>query len=243
MVLATKAVFRTGLGPNDAGASRQHILDAVDASLRRLETDYIDLYQLHGFDQETPLEETLQTLNDLVRAGKVRYIGCSNYAAWQIVKALGISERNRWARFVSHQPEYSPPIGRSSGRLCRQASPKGLVRSSTFPGRRPAERQVQAGRGAARGLRAVTQGPRFAESWLTDRNFTLAETMTAIAAEVGCSLSQLTLAWVMAKPGIASAIVGATRVEQLAENLKACDVKLTDEIIRRVDDASATFVG
>ena len=122
VVLATKAVFRTGPGPNDAGASRQHILDAVDASLRRLETDYIDLYQMHGFDPETPLEETLQTLNDLVRAGKVRYIGCSNYAAWQIVKALGISERNGWARFVSHQPEYSP----ANRKIEREVVPAGI---------------------------------------------------------------------------------------------------------------------
>ncbi len=242
-VLASKCVGRMGSGPNDAGASRQHILDAVDASLKRLETDYIDLYQMHMWDSETPLEETLRTLDDLVRWGKVRYIGCSNYAAWQLVKALGISERQGYVRFVSNQPEYSPvnrhierelvPAGLSEGvgQIVYFPLAGGLFTGKYKQGEQPPE-----------GSRALTQGERFSNRFLTPQNFAVAQKLAAIGDEAGISLPHLVLAWVMAKPGIASAIVGATKVAQLEDNLGACEVKLTAEIIKVVDEATVPFI-
>lgn len=243
VVLATKGHGRMGLGPNEAGSSRQHLLDAVDASLRRLETDYIDLYQLHSWDGETPLEETLETLNDLVRWGKVRYIGCSNFAGWQIVKALGIAERRGWARLISNQPEYSP----ANRQIERELIPAGLsegvgqivyfpLAGGLFTGKYKRNEAPPAG------SRAITQGERFVNRWLNERNFTLAEQMEAVAAEVGISVAHLAIAWCMAKPGVSSAIVGASRVEQVVDNVGAASVKLSPETIQKVDEISAAFV-
>lgn len=241
-VLATKVYFRMGNGANDAGLSRQHILDGVDASLKRLQTDYIDLYQVHNFDPDSPLEETLQVLNDLVRWGKVRYIGCSNFAAWQIVKALSISERHGWARFISNQPEYSA----ANRQIEREVIPAGLsegvgqivyfpLAGGLFTGK------YKRGEAPPEGSRAITQGERFSNRWLTDRNFTLAEGMERVAAEVGISVSHLAIAWAVAKPGVASAIVGASKVEQLIDNLGAAEVKLSPEVVKAVDDLSVAF--
>jgi len=242
-VLATKVFYPVGTGPNEAGSSRVHILDAVDASLRRLEVDYIDLYQLHDWDPVTPLEETLRTLDDLVRWGKVRYVGCSNFAAWQMVKALGISERRGLVRFISSQPEYSPlrrqieremvPAGLAEGvgQIVYFPLAGGLLTGKYWPGTEPPV-----------GSRAVTQGSRFVSRWLTERNFALADRLAALAAEAGLSLTHLTLAWVMAKPGVASAIVGATKVAQLQENLGACEVSLSPDLMVKIDAASAEFV-
>lgn len=242
-VLATKCWFPMGEGPNDRGLSRQHILDAVDASLRRLQTDYIDLYQMHNWDPETPLEETLQTLDDLVRWGKVRYIGCSNFAGWQFVKALGISERRGWARFISNQPEYSP----ANRKIERDVVPAGIAEGvgqivyfplagGLFTGKYKRDEAPPAD------SRAVTQGERFTNRWMTDRNFTLVERMTEIAGEAGISLPHLAIAWAMAKPGVTSAIVGASKVAQLVDNIGATEVKLSPDVIRRVDEMSADFV-
>lgn len=241
-VLATKGNGRMGQGPNDAGNSRQHLIDAVDASLKRLETDYIDLYQLHNWDGQTPLEETLETLNDLVRWGKIRYIGCSNFAAWQIVKALGISERRGWARFVSNQPEYSP----ANRQIERELIPAGIsegvgqivyfpLAGGLFTGK------YKRDEAPPEGSRAITQGERFVNRWMNDRNFTLVEQMTAIANEAGIPLPHLAIAWCMAKPGVSAAIVGASKVEQVADNVGAANVKLSPEIIEKVDEVSAAF--
>lgn len=239
-VLATKVCKPMGDGPHDAGASRQHILDAVDASLRRLGTDYIDLYQIHQWDPATPLEETLRTLDDLVRWGKVRYIGCSNFAAWQIVKALAISDRHGWARFISNQPEYSParrdiereilPMGLSEGvgQIVYWALAGGLFTGKYRRGEDPPP-----------GSRA-TRSPLFTnKGWLTDPYLTLTERLTAIADAAGLRLPHLVLAWVMARPGVTSAIVGATRVEQLTDNLAACDVRLPADVMAAVDACAA----
>jgi aryl-alcohol dehydrogenase-like predicted oxidoreductase len=242
-VLATKGWFPMGEGPNDRGLSRKHILDAVDASLRRLQTDYIDLYQMHNWDPETPLEETLETLNDLVRSGKVRYIGCSNFAGWQFVKALGISERRGWARFISNQPEYSP----ANRKIERDVIPAGIAEGvgqivyfplagGLFTGK------YKRNEAPPEDSRAITQGERFKTRWMTDRNFTLVERMTEIAAEAGISLPHLAIAWAMAKPGVTSAIVGASKVAQLTDNIGACEAKLTPEVIKLVDEVSADFV-
>jgi aryl-alcohol dehydrogenase-like predicted oxidoreductase len=239
-VVATKVNGPMGPGPNNLGNSRQHILDGVDASLRRLGTDYIDLYQLHNWDPLVPVEETLRVLDDLVRWGKVRYLGCSNWAAWQIVKALGLSDRNGWVRFVSNQPEYSP-VNRI---IEREIIPAGIsegvgqivyfpLAGGLFSGKYRRDTEAPAG------SRAVTQGARFSNKFLTDRNFTMMERLERVAVEVGVSLPNLVLAWAMAKPGISSVIVGATKVEQLEQNLGATDVKLSVEVIQQVDEISA----
>jgi aryl-alcohol dehydrogenase-like predicted oxidoreductase len=241
-VLATKVNGRMGSGPNNLGNSRQHILDGVDASLRRLGTDYIDLYQLHNWDPLVPVAETLRVLDDLVRWGKVRYVGCSNWAAWQIVKALGLSDRNGWARFVSNQPEYSP-VNRI---IEREIIPAGIsegvgqivyfpLAGGLFSGKYRRDTEAPAG------SRALTQGARFANRFLIERNFTVMEQLEKVAAEVSVSLPNLVLAWAMAKPGISSVIVGATKVEQLVQNLGATDVKLSAEVIQQVDEISASF--
>ena len=242
-VLATKVFNRMGPGPNDAGLSRGHILDAVDASLRRLDLDYIDLYQLHDWDPGTPLEETLRTLDDLVRWGKVRYVGCSNFAAWQMVKALGIAEREGLARFISSQPEYSPVNREIERELIPAGLAEGVGQLVYFPlAGGLLTGKYRQGEALPEGSRALTQGSRFVSRWLTERNFALAGHLAGIAAEAGVSLTHLTLAWVMAKPGVTSAIVGATKVPQLLDNLGACEVRLGAEVLAQVDATSAAFV-
>lgn len=243
VVLATKGWWRVGDGPNDAGSSRQHILDAVDASLRRLGTDYIDLYQMHGWESETPLEETLEVLNDLVRWGKVRYIGCSNYAAWQIAKAIGIQERRGFARYISHQPEYSPANRAIEREIIPACLSEGVGQIVYFPlAGGLFTGKYRRGQEAPAGSRAVTQGERFTKRWFTERNFDLVEQLSSVAQEAGISLPLLALAWAMAKPGVTSAIVGASRPEQVETNVAACDVRLAPEVIHRVDELSAAYI-
>lgn len=239
-VVATKGFGRMGPGPNDAGASRQHLLDAVDASLRRLETDYIDLYQMHDWDAHTPLEETLRTLDDLVRWGKVRYIGCSNYAAWQMVKALAVSDRHGWARFVANQPEYSPAHRAIEKEMVPAGLAEGVGQIVYFPlAGGIFSGKYRRGEAPPPGSRAVTAGERFVGRFLTDRNFTLAERLGEVAAAADLSLPHLVLAWIIARPGVASAIVGATSAAQVRENAAAGEVKLTPEQIRQVDELTA----
>ncbi len=239
-ILATKGFGRMGDGPNDTGASRKHLLDALDASLKRLETDYVDLYQIHTWDPNTPIEETMKTLDDLVRWGKVRYIGCSNYAAWQIMKSLWVSDKNSWERFISNQPEYSP----ANRAIEREIIPAGLAEgvgqivyfplaAGLFTGK------YKRGEAVPAGSRAEKQGERFVNRWFTEANWALAEQMQAIADQLGISLSHLALAWAMAKPGVTSAIVGASKPAQVVDNAKACDVKLSPDVIARIDEISA----
>jgi len=239
-ILATKGYGRMGEGPNDTGASRKHLLDAVDASLKRLGTDYIDLYQMHSWDETTPIEESLKTLDDLVRWGKVRYIGCSNYAAWQIMKSLWVSDRHGWERFVSNQPEYSP----ANRQIEREIIPAGLAEgvgqivyfplaAGLFTGK------YKRGEALPAGSRAEKVGERFTNRWFTEANWRLAEQMQAIADQASISLSHLALAWAMAKPGVTSAIVGASRPEQVVENAGACEVRLSPEVIAQIDQISA----
>lgn len=239
-VLATKGYGRMGDGPNDAGASRKHILDAVDASLKRLDTDYIDLYQMHNWDPNTPIEETLKTLDDLVRWGKVRYIGCSNYTAWQIMKSLWVSDKLGLERFVSHQPEYSPANREIEREIIPASLAEGVGQIVYFPlAGGLLTGKYKKGEPVPAGSRAEKVGDRFTSRWFTEANWTLAAQMEALAAELSLSVSHLTLAWVMAKPGVTSAIVGASRVEQVVDNAKACDVKLSPEVIARIDAISA----
>jgi len=241
VILASKCGMAVGDGPNDRGSSRAHIMREVEGSLRRLGTDWIDLYQIHEFDPDTPLEETLRALDDLVRQGKVRYVGCSNYAAWQLAKALGISERLHLTRYVSIQPPYSPADRGIERELVPLCLDQGVGILTYFPlaggiltGKYRPEGPPPPG------SRAVTQ-PRFAQR-LTERNLRLAEGIAAIAARLGITPAQLALAWALHKPGITSVLVGATRVEQQAENLQAVQVTLAAETVQEIDELSADFV-
>ena len=229
VLLATKARMPMGDGPNDAGLSRHHIIRSCEASLRRLGTDYIDLYQVHEWDGQTPLEETLGALDDLVNSGKVRYIGCSNYAGWQLMKALGISERRGFQRFVSQQIYYSlqardaeyelVPVGLDQGVGILVWSPlAGGLLSGKY--RRGQDRPE-----GSRHLTDWNEPPVRDEDQLYD----IIEALVEIAEAHGVSPAQVALAWTLGRPGVASLIVGARTEEQLADNLGAADLALADD--------------
>jgi len=241
VVLATKCALKVGDGPNDEGASRFHIMREVERSLARLATDHIDLYQIHTWDARTPLEETLRALDDLILAGKVRYIGCSNYAAWQLCRALWISDRRGFVRYESVQPAYSPADRRIEPELvpCCVAEGVGLIVYFPLAGG-VLTGKYRPGSPPPQGSRALTQ-PQFAKR-MNEQNLRLAQDMAGLASEIGCTVSQLTLAWVMQRPGITSALVGATKVAQQAENLKAVDLTVPPQILDRVTELSAAFV-
>jgi aryl-alcohol dehydrogenase-like predicted oxidoreductase len=240
-VVATKFGLKVGDGPNDEGGSRGHIMREVDRSLARPGTDYIDLYQMHDWDGRTPLDETLRALDDLVRAGKVRYIGCSNYAAWQVTRALWFSDRRGLVRYESVQPAYSPADRRIETELVPCCLAEGLGLLVYFPlAGGVLTGKYKAGTPPPQGSRAVTQ-PQFTKR-LTDQNLRLAQDMGGLASEIGCTVSQLTLAWVMQRPGITSALVGATKVAQQDDNLKAVELHVPPEILDRITELSAGFV-
>jgi 1-deoxyxylulose-5-phosphate synthase len=240
-VVATKCALKVGDGPNDEGASRTHIMREIDRSLARLATDYVDLYQIHTWDERTPLEETMRALDDLVRGGKVRYVGCSNYAAWQVARALWVSDRRGFVHYDSVQPAYSPADRRIEAELVPCCLAEGLGLLVYFPlAGGVLTGKYKPGTPPPQGSRAVTQ-PQFARR-LTEQNLRLAQDMTGLASEIGATISQLTLAWVMSRPGITSALVGATKVAQQQENLKAVDLKVPQQILDRVTELSAAFV-
>ena len=240
-LIATKCAGKVGDGPNDYGISRWHIVRELERSLRRLETDYVDLYQMHSFDPLTPMDETLRALDDLVRQGKVRYIGCSNFAAWQVCKALWTSDRHDLVRYDSVQPAYSPAdrrietelvplcLDQGVGLLVYFPLAGGILTGKYKPGAEPPE-----------GSRAVTQ-PQF-RTRINERSLAFADAMERLAEEAGITVAQLTLAWVIGRPGVTSALVGATRVAQQEENLKSVDIELAPEIAQRIDDLSREFV-
>lgn len=241
-ILATKCWYPMGEGPNDRGISRKHIMDAVDASLKRLGTDYIDLYQMHNWDPSTPIEESMRALDDLVRSGKVRYIGCSNFAGWQIVKANAVADQKGYVRFVSNQPEYSPANRKIEAEVIPAGLADGVGQIVYFPlAGGLLTGKYHRNEAPPAGSRAITQGERFVKRWFTDANWSLAEGMEAVAREGGLSLPHLTLAWVMARPGVTAAIVGASRPEQVVQNAAACDVALSAEAMARVEELSAAF--
>jgi aryl-alcohol dehydrogenase-like predicted oxidoreductase len=239
VVLASKCRGATGTGPNDQGLSRKHIIAACDASLRRLGTDYLDLYQAHHPDPATPIDETLDALTDLVRAGKVRYIGCSNFQAWRLAEALAESERQRLARFVSVQPRYNLlfrmiedeilPLCASQGLAVMAYNPlAGGVLTGRYRGVREAQPDT---RFTLEGSGAMYQRRYWQEAMLVE-----VERLGEIVEERGQALTQVALAWVLAQPAITCAIVGASRPEQLADSLPAVDVALDPEILRACDD-------
>ncbi len=235
VVLATKVGLPTGRGRNDRGHSRVHIIREVERSLRRLQTDYIDLYQLHYFDPNTPMEETLSALNDLVRQGKVRYIGCSNYAAWQIAKAQGISERLNMEKFVSVQSEYnllSRGIEKELLPFCESEKVGVMIYS-------PMARGVLSGkyknRSDAPPESRKARGEELIKKYFTDENFKLVEQYQDLAQQYEVNLSQFSLAWVLSQSAVTSAIIGASKVHHVTDALKAADWKWSKELIERVN--------
>ncbi len=237
LVLATKAQGRMGPGPNEIGLSRSHIMKAVEDSLKRLQTDYIDLYQIHGFDQLTPFEETLSTLNDLVRQGMVRYIGASNLAAWQLMKALGISESKSWARFESLQAYYTI-AGRD---LERELIPLlkdqqvGLMVWSPLAGGLLSGKFSSDGEEIEGTRRASFDFPPVNK----ERAFNAVDVMREIATSHNVSVANIALAWLLHQEVVTSVIIGAKTMAQLEDNLKAPNVKLSDEELKRLDEVSA----
>ena len=240
-LVATKAGMEIGEGPNNRGASRYHLMRELEASLKRLQTDYVDLYQIHAFDPETPQEETLRTLDDMVRAGKVRYIGASNFAAWQLCAALWVSDRRGFVRYETVQPSYSlgdRAVERELVPLCQD---QGIGLIAYFPlAGGILTGKYRRGAPPPQGSRALTT-PHFAAR-LNEPHLRLAEEVTAMAGEVGCTPSQLALAWLIRQPTVASAIVGATRPAQVEENLGALGVDLPEPVLARLDEASRPFV-
>jgi aryl-alcohol dehydrogenase-like predicted oxidoreductase len=240
-IISTKVTFPMGPGPNDSGASRYHLIRACEASLRRLGTDYIDLYHLHNFDAATPVEETLNALDDLVRSGKIRYIGCSNFSGWHLMKALAVSERHNLARFVAHQAYYSL-VGREyEWELMPLAIDQkiGTVAWSPLGWGRLTGR-IRRGQPLPEGSRlqnSVTAdgGPQVPEEYL----YRVVDALDAVAAETDKTVPQIALNWVLQRPTVASIVIGARNEEQLRQNLGAVGWKLTPEHVAKLEAASA----
>ena len=234
VVIATKFYPPTGPGPNQRGASRKHIVAAVDASLKRLGVDYIDLYQQHAWDATTPLEETLWALDDLVRAGKVLYVGGSNFNAAQLRQALELQATNRWTRFISMQVQYNL-IWREDERelipLC-EAEGVGVTAWSALA------RGFLAGNRTADGKGATTRAkndPMASSLYFRDNDFAVQATLAEVAAERGAPPMQIALAWIASRPGLTAPIIGATKLEQLDQAVAATEVTLTDDEVRRLE--------
>jgi len=235
VVVATKALGPMGEGVNDRGASRVHLLHQIDASLERLGLDHVDLYQIHGWDPATPVEETLRALDRIVSSGRARYVGVSNWAAWQIMKALGISERLGLERFVSLQAYYSlagRDIEREIAPLL-QSEGLGLMVWSPLAGGFLSGKYSRGGE--ANGRRATFDFPPVD----ADKAYDVIDVMREIAQGHGCTVAQVALAWLLAKPAVSSVIVGAKRPDQLSDNLGAVEIRLLTEDIERLDTASA----
>jgi aryl-alcohol dehydrogenase-like predicted oxidoreductase len=236
VLIATKATFPTGPGPNDVGSSRYHLMQSVEASLRRLKTDHVELLQIHGYDAMTPLEETLQTLDDLVRSGKVLYIGCSNYSGWQLMKALAISDRYGLARFVTHQAYYSlvgrdfewelMPLGIDQGVGTMAWSPLGFARLTGKIRRGVALPETSR-------LHTVT-GPKVEDELL----YRVVDAIDEIALETGKTVPQIAINWILQRPTVSSVVIGARTEEQLRDNLGAIGWNLTPEQVARLDAVS-----
>ncbi|MBF0503355.1 MAG: aldo/keto reductase, partial [Candidatus Riflebacteria bacterium] len=235
-----KGTFRLGEGPNDVGSSRFHLIMAVEASLRRLSTDYIDLYQLHAFDAATPVEETIRALDDLITAGKIRYIGCSNFSGWQLMKSLAASEKHGWARYVAHQAHYSligrayewelMPLALDQKVGCVVWSPLGWGRLTGKIGRgKPLPRTSRLNSKVV-----VEAGPQVSDEYL----FKVVDALQNISRETGKSVPQIAINWLLQRPSVSNVIIGARNEDQLRENLGAVGWKLTPEQVAKLDRAS-----
>jgi aryl-alcohol dehydrogenase-like predicted oxidoreductase len=243
LVIATKVRLRMGDAVNDIGVSRRHVMQAVNASLGRLGTDYIDVYQVHVWDDVTPVEETLSVLSGLVHEGKVRYIGVSNFTAWQICKAVHTSETHGFERFISLQPQYSlveRNIEYEVVPACLEAGlgliPWGPLGQGWLTGK------YKKGEPPPEGSRITDAKEGLEEHWsrrATDRNWAIVEELGSISQETGKSYSQVALNWLLRKPGVVAPIVGATKLEQLQDNLGASGWELDPEHVHRLDKVSA----
>jgi len=242
IIISTKASFRTGTGPNDVGSSRHYLMRACEASLKRLGTDFIDIYHLHGFDAQTPIEETLRALDDLVTVGKVRYIACSNFSGWHLMKALATSEKYGLARHVAHQVYYSligrdyeselMPLGLDQKVSAIIWSPLGwgrltgkLRRGQPLPKNSRLNTQV-----------VVDAGPKVADEYL----YGVVDVLDAVSKETGKTIPQIALNWLLQRPSVANVIIGARNEEQLRQNLGAVGWNLSTEQVARLDAASKT---
>jgi len=235
VIVATKVCLPMGEGPNDRGLSRKHLLDGIDASLRRLGMDYVDLYQIHRFDYDTPIEETMQTLHDIVRAGKARYIGASSMYAWQFAKMLSVADKHGWTKFVSMQNHLNL-IYREEERemmpLCR-AEGVGLIPYSPMArGFLAGDRRKQGGGETTR----ANSDKLAAKFYFADSDFAIADRVGEVAARRGISRMQVALAWVLSRPGVAAPIVGASKLEHLEEAVDALEVKLTAEDCKYLEE-------
>lgn len=238
--LFTKVYWPTGSGRNDRGLSRKHIIESCNASLKRLKTDHIDLYQMHRFDFETPLEESLSAFDDLVRAGKVHYIGFSEWDAKQITDALRIQDARGYTRFVSSQPQYSAlwrviesevvPLSKREGigQIVWSPMAQGVLTGKYLPGKKPPV-----------GSRATDKksGADNISRWMRDDVLTAVQNLSQIASDVNLTMGQLSIAWVLQNSNVSSAIMGATKPAQVRENVKAAGVKLSSEVMNAIDKA------
>jgi len=239
VLISTKATFKIGPGPNELGSSRYHLISACEASLRRLKTDYIDIYQMHGFDALTPVEETLSALNNLVQSGKVRYIGCSNFSGWHLMKSLGVSERYGWSRYVAHQAYYSligreyewelMPLGVAEGVGCLVWSPLGWGRlTGKIRRNQPLPKE-------SRLHKTADYGPPVNDEYL----YKVVDALDDVAKETGKSVAQIALNWLLQRPTVSNVIIGARNEEQLRQNLGAVGWNLTPAQVAKLDAASS----
>jgi aryl-alcohol dehydrogenase (NADP+) len=243
-IVATKGYGATGPNPWDVGLSRKHLLDAIDASLRRLGTDYVDLYQLHHPDPHTPIDETLEALDAIVRAGKARYVGCSNLPAWETARALGRSDVLRVARFTSVQPRYNLLFRQVERELFPLCAAEGLAVIPYNPlagGLLSGKHTREAGPTAGTRFTLGTAAKRYQERYWREREFETVEALRVVAAEAGMSMTQLALAWVLANPVITSPIVGASRPEQLDDVVAATGKSLAPDVKTRLDELTAEY--
>jgi aryl-alcohol dehydrogenase-like predicted oxidoreductase len=232
-VVATKVYFKMGDGPNDYGSSRYHIMNGVEASLRRLQTDHIDLYQMHRWDDTTPIEETLSALRDLVQSGKARYIGASQYAAWQLAKANLLAEFRGWSAFVTVQSHYHMLERQVEQEVIPYCQAHGVGFIPYFPlAGGFLTGKYRRGEAAPPGSRGEDSG--YVQSYMTAANYTIVEKLTAWAAERERTMSELAEAWLLAQPAVCSVISGLTKVEHLQANVKAADWALTADELAEV---------
>ena len=244
VVLASKVRFRTGAGPNDEGLGRRHILQGVHESLKRLGTDRLDILYVHAWDPVTPLEETLRALDDLVRDGAVRYLGVSNFKAWQLAKALELQDRHGWARFVVGQYQYSLVTRDIEYEFTDLALREGVDISPWGPlGGGFLSGKYRKGQRPEEGEGRIAYAPdEHAEAWSrrsNERNWNIVDAVGAIAEAHGATYPQVAIAWLLAKPWVTSPILGARTLEQLEDNLGAAEVRLTEDEVETLDEASA----
>jgi aryl-alcohol dehydrogenase-like predicted oxidoreductase len=243
-VLATKVFFPMGEGPNDRGLSRKHVMEQCHASLRRLGMDYIDLYQCHRYDPETPLEETLRALDDLVMQGKVLYVGVSEWSATQIADAVYVARALNLDRIVSNQPIYNllqRYVEREIIPLCEREGIGQVVFSPLAQG--VLTGKYRPGQPPEQGTRAADpESNMFMYNLMKDETLAAVQRLQGVAAEAGYSLAQLALAWVLRQPNVSTAITGASRPQQVDENVRAADITLPDDLLQRIDDTLGSVV-